>query len=228
MNKWTRPFEWSATSAKPAGRRKARRRQAHYFAFLSYSHKDEADADWLHRELERFRVPAALVGRLTENGPIPRRLTPVFRDRQELAAADDLGEEIREALAHSRCLIVLCSPAAARSKWTNAEIKTFKKLHPEGCLIAAIVAGEPFASDLADSELEECLPEALRWKYDRRGRPTAKRAEPLAADLRASLGDKRLGFLKIVAGMLGLGLDDLVQREELRRQRRLAGIAAGS
>ena len=31
--------------------------QTHYYAFLSYSHKDEAIADWLHEELERFRVP---------------------------------------------------------------------------------------------------------------------------------------------------------------------------
>jgi tetratricopeptide (TPR) repeat protein len=34
--------------------------------------------------------------------------------------------------------------------------------------------------------------------------------------------------LKVVAGVLGIGLDDLVQRENLRRQRRLATIAAGA
>lgn len=228
MNKWSRPFEWKDATADAAGSGRSRRRQTHYFAFLSYSHQDEADADWLHRELERFRVPAALVGQLTEQGPIPRRLTPIFRDRHELAAADDLGEEIREALANSRCLVVLCSPAAAKSKWTNAEIELFKKLHPDGCVIAAVVAGEPLASGIPGREDEECFPSALVAKYDRRGKRTGKKVEPLAADLREGKGGRRTGFLKIVAGMLGLGLDDLVQREEVRRQRRLAGIAGGS
>ena len=62
-----------------------------FFAFLSYSHKDKEIADWLHDELEEFRVPHGLAGRLTETGVIPKRLRPIFRDRHELAAADDLG-----------------------------------------------------------------------------------------------------------------------------------------
>ena len=226
MNKWARPLEWK----EPAGRRSrpAAHRMQHYFAFLSYSHQDEEDADWLHRELERFQVPSALVGKLTEHGPVPRRLTPVFRDRHELAAADDLGEEIREALAHSRCLVVLCSPAAAKSKWTNAEIAAFKQLHPEGCIIAAVIGGEPLAGDIPGREDEECFPPALVAKYNRRGKPTGSKIEPLAADLREGKGGRRTGFLKVVAGMLGVGLDELVRREEVRKQRRLATITAGS
>jgi tetratricopeptide (TPR) repeat protein len=204
------------------------RAQVRYYAFLSYSHRDEKVADWLHRELERFRVPAALAGKLTEHGVVPKRLTPIFRDRHELAAADDLGAEIRSALAASQYLVVLCSPDAARSRWTNAEIEEFKKSRPEGCVLAAIVSGEPFASDIPGREAEECFPPALRFKYDRRGHPTAKRAEPLAADLRETGDGRRMGFLKLVAGMLGVGLDDLVQREATRRQRRLAMLAAGS
>ncbi len=199
-----------------------------YFAFLSYSHRDSADADWLHSQLERFRVPSSLAGRLSPNGVIPRRLTPIFRDRHELAAGDDLGMEIREALEASHCLIVLCSPAAAASKWTNEEILTFKRLHPDGCMIAAVVAGEPFASEIEGREQEECLPLALRQKFDRRGRSTGKRAEPLAADLRDAGDGRRLGLLKVVAGILGVGLDELVQRDQLRRQRRLATITAAS
>lgn len=228
MNKWTRPFEWNRASAAPAGSGAARAPKSHYYAFLSYSHQDAAIADWLHDELESFVVPSTLTGKLTSNGVIPSRLTPIFRDRHELAAADDLGEEIEEALASSHCLIVLCSPAAAASRWTNDEIATFKRLHPDGCIIAAITSGEPFASDIAGREAEECLPPALRQKYDRRGRPTGRRAEPLAADLRQGGGGRRLGFLKIVAGMLDVGLDDLVQREQLRRQRRLAWITAAA
>ena len=199
-----------------------------YYAFLSYSHVDEKTAGWLHDELEGFRTPAALVGRLTDNGAIPRRLSPIFRDRHELPASDDLAVSIREALDSSQFLIVLCSPAAAASRWVNAEIDMFKRHRPDGCVLAAIVAGEPFASDVPGREAEECLPPALRFKYDRRGRPTTRRAEPLAADLREDRDGKRLGLLKLIAGMIGVGLDELVQRETLRRQRRLAVVAAAS
>ena len=227
MNKLSRPHEWSRASAAPAGGRAASAGH-HYFAFLSYSHEDSQDAEWLHQELERFRVPSSLVGKLTSNGVIPKRLTPIFRDQHELAASHDLNEEIRGALEASRCLIVLCSPAAAKSKWTNAEIDTFKRVHPEGCIIAAVVAGEPLASDIPGREDEECFPAALVAKYNRRGKPTGKKTEPLAADLREGKGGRRTGILKIVAGMLGVGLDDLVQREATRRQRRLAYLAAAS
>jgi tetratricopeptide (TPR) repeat protein len=215
----------------PAGETEARgipRLQTRYYAFLSYSHKDKELADWLHRELERFRVPHSLAGRLTANGVVPKRLTPIFRDQQELAAAGDLGKEIKAALAASQFLIVLCSPTAAKSRWTNAEVESFKHTRPDACVLAAIVAGEPFASEMPGREDEECFPPALRQKFDRRGRPTPKRAEPLAADFRDGEEGKRLALLKLVAGMLGVGLDDLVQRETTRRHRHLAWLAAGS
>jgi tetratricopeptide (TPR) repeat protein len=222
------PANDGAPEAAAAEVHRTTRLQVRYYAFLSYSHKDQDLADWLHRELEEFRVPPTLAGKLTANGVIPKRLTPIFRDQHELAAADDLGEEIREALDCSQYLVVLCSPDAAKSHWTNAEIEAFKKSRPDGCVLAAIASGEPFASDVPGRASEECFPPALRQKYDRRGRPTGKRAEPLAADLRGEGEARRMGFLKLVAGMLGVGLDDLVQRETTRRHRRLAWLAAAS
>jgi tetratricopeptide (TPR) repeat protein len=198
-----------------------------YFAFLSYSHVDAGWGEWLHNALENFKVPRSLAGRLTAQGIVPKRLTPIFRDRKELAASKDLGTEIRAALAASHYLVVLCSPAAANSRWTNAEIDSFKRLRPDGCALAVIVDGEPFASEIG-GEADECLPPALRIHYDHRGRPTGKRAEPLCADLRDSRDGKRVGLLKLVAGMLGVGLDDLIQREVVRRQRKFALMAAAS
>jgi tetratricopeptide (TPR) repeat protein len=222
------PEQERAPHSERGNVRRIRRLRHRYYAFLSYSHKDEDFADWLHGELEGFKVPRALAGQLTENGVIPKKLAPIFRDEHELAAADDLGEEIESALASSQFLIVLCSPNAAKSHWTNAEIEVFKRTRPDGCILAAITAGEPFASDLPGREHEECFPPALRHKYDRRGRPTGKRAEPLAADFRDHGEGRRVGFLKLVAGMLGVGLDALVQRETLRRHRKLAYLAAAS
>ena len=209
---------------------RARRPSPHqrYMAFLSYSHDDERDATWLHENLEEFRVPKRLIGQLTDMGPVPKRLSPIFRDRHELAAAADLGEEIEEAIAGSRFLIVLCSMSAARSHWINEEIKCFKRLHREDRVLAVILDGEPFASDIPGREHEECFPPALRFHCDRKGRLTAQRAEPLAADLRENGDGRHMGLLKTAAGMLGVGLDDLAQREAHRRLRRMTYITAAA
>jgi tetratricopeptide (TPR) repeat protein len=197
-------------------------------AFLSYSHDDAEVAEWLHEELEEFHVPQRLVGQLTEHGPVPRRLAPIFRDRQELAASSNLTEEIEEAISGSRFLIVLCSPTAATSKWIDKEIACFKKLHGEDRILAAIIDGVPNADEDSATPANECFPPALRFHFDGRGRQTAIRAEPIAADLREEGDGRRMGLLKLAAGMLGVGLDELAQREAQRRNRRLYAITAAS
>ena len=65
-------------------------------AYLSYSHKDEAWAVWLHRALETFRVPRNLVGAKTNAGLVPSRIRPVFRDREDLSSATDLAESVKQ------------------------------------------------------------------------------------------------------------------------------------
>ena len=186
-----------------------------YWAFLSYAHADAKAADKLHRELEGFRVPAQLVGRPHPLGTIPKRLSPVFRDRQELAAASNLGREIAEAMEASNYLIVLCSPAAARSKWVDQEIREFRRLYGAERILAAILDGDPACDDAQIA----CFPPALREDLS---------LEPIAADLRVSGDGWRGGFLKIVAGMLDVGLDDLVQRDQQRRHKRMAWISVAS
>ena len=69
-----------------------------YFAFISYSHTDERWSRWLHQALETYRVPKRLVGRVTRHGHVPGRLTPIFRDRDELAGAADLSSTVKAAL----------------------------------------------------------------------------------------------------------------------------------
>src|SRR5579871_5834013 len=84
--------------------------QPKYRAFISYSHRDSQWANWLHRSLEAYRPPKALIGTYTTVGVVPKRLAPIFRDREELASATDLGSVLKEALAQSACQIVICSP----------------------------------------------------------------------------------------------------------------------
>ncbi|MDE0854044.1 MAG: toll/interleukin-1 receptor domain-containing protein, partial [Nevskia sp.] len=75
-----------------------------YWAFISYSHRDRAWAEWLHKALETYRVPRRLIGRETAAGPVPRRLFPVFRDQEELPSSPNLSAAIDQALLQSRYL----------------------------------------------------------------------------------------------------------------------------
>ncbi|HEY5722357.1 MAG TPA: toll/interleukin-1 receptor domain-containing protein [Allosphingosinicella sp.] len=181
---------------------------ARYAAFLSYSHKDEAAARWLHHKLESYRIPGRLAGTEGERGKVPERLTPIFRDRDELSVAGDLSEKVRAALAASDSLIVICSPMSASSLWVAKEIATFRELHPGEPVFAAIVDGEP----------TECFPQGL----------AAAGVEPLAADLRPGRDGRRLGLLKLVAGISGVRLDSLVQRDAARRIRRTSYVTAAA
>lgn len=199
-----------------------------YWAFISYSHRDTRWADWLHKSIESYRPPRLLVGTATAFGPVPKRLTPVFRDREELASATDLGSVINAALSGSACQIVVCSPQAAKSHWVNEEILAFKRLGREERIFCLIVGGEPNASDLPGQENEECFPPALRFKLDANGNLGTVRTEPIAADARPGKDGKQNAKLKLLAGVLAVGFDTLRRREQVRRNRRLALVTTAA
>lgn len=199
-----------------------------YVAFLSYSHSNKAETEWLHRALERYVIPKKLVGRETAKGKVPARLIPIFRDRDELAVSSDLGGELRGALENSAHLIVVASPASARSTYVQEEIRAFKFLHGEDHVFALIVGGEPNASTMPGREAEEAFPLTLRFRVGSDGQLTDTPAEPIAADIRPGKDGRRLALMKLIAGLTGLRLDDLVQREAQRRARRLTWIATGA
>ena len=186
-----------------------------YSAFISYNHRDRDWAVWLHRTLERYSVPKRLWGRPAPWGTIGQRLPPVFRDRDELATSTDLAASVREALAESATLVVVCSPNSAKSKWVDEEIRTFIAAGREQFVRLIIVDGDPHSSDPE----RECLPPSLT----REGAP-----EPLAADVRKEGDGKQAAKLKLLAGILGVPYDELRQREAARRQKRLAVIAAAA
>lgn len=200
-----------------------------YWAFLSYSHVDQRWAAWLQRALETYAVPRRFVGRTTSAGPpAPRRLRPVFRDLDELRADADLGERLQTALRQSAYLIVICSPAAASSAWVNEEVRQFKAGNPTGRVLALIVAGEPFASDDPQLADQECFPKALRVRVGADGALTNERIEPSAADLRPGHDSRRRALLRLIAGMLSVDLDELVDRDGRRRHRQLLALSAVS
>jgi len=47
-------------------------------------------------------VPRKLVGTQTDAGEVSSRIRPVFRDRDDLSSASDLGVTVKQALADSK------------------------------------------------------------------------------------------------------------------------------
>jgi WD40 repeat protein len=200
-----------------------------YYAFISYSHQDKKWGDWLHKALETYRVPKRLVGQASRDGEtVPARVMPVFRDREELPTATDLGSVINLALEQSRYLIVICSPRSAKSQWVNEEILSYKRMSRSDRILAVIVEGEPNAASKPELGLEECFPDALKFKIDESGDLTDCQSEPIAADAREGKDGKANAKLKLLSGILGVGFDDLKQREQQRRQRRMAMVASAA
>ena len=173
-------------------------------AFLSYSRRDEAAVRRLHRRLESFEIPRAL----RQGGQA--RLGRFFRDKDELSAAAELGPELEAKIASAEWLIVCCSPAAAASTWVNAEVEAFIAAHGAERVLAVILEGEP----------REVFPSALATR------------EPLAADFRKTGDGEQLGLLKLVAGILGVDLGELrdrqaaAERARTRNRAILAGLFA--
>lgn len=168
-------------------------------AFISYSHADKRFAAWLHRRLEGWRLPDG------------NKLAPIFIDRAELAAGPDLPAQVREALARSAALVVVASPAARASRWVAQEIGLFREVFPDRPVFTALIEGEP----------ETAFPLPLTEH-------NGQSLEPLAADFRKGQDGQRLGLLKIVAGLSGLPLDRLAQRDAQLRQRRVMAVTAGA
>jgi tetratricopeptide (TPR) repeat protein len=186
-----------------------------YKAFISYSHADGAHASWLQRALERYRTPKAL---RRGRPDLPDRLYPIFRDSDELASSTDLSESIQRAMDDSDALIVICSPAARASRWVNEEIRRFRAIGRGDRIFCLIVAGSP------DPASADCaFPDSLL--RDDAGRVLG---EPLAADLTAAGDGKRNAMLKIAAGLLKVGVDELRRRDAQRQARFWSLVAAGS
>ena len=179
-----------------------------YRGFLSYSHADTRWAKRLHGRLEGFPIDSDLVGRETSVGSVPRTLRPIFRDRDEFTAGHTLTDQTIAALDQSAALIVLSTPASAKSFYVNEEIRAFKSLHPDRPVIPLIVAGKP------GDPTSECLPQALKFKLDAKGRITKESVELLAADAREEGDGKNLALAKVVAGLIGVSSDEIFRRAD--------------
>jgi tetratricopeptide (TPR) repeat protein len=195
-----------------------------YKAFVSYSWADAAWGKWLLQALETYRTPKALIGKDGAHGPVPARLIPLFKDREEEAAGASIGKAVETALSTSEFLIVICSPRSAASKWVNHEVAWFKTHRDPDRILALIVDGAPGSGGET-----ECFPKALTNRVLADLTITDEPEDaPLAADARDSGDGKRKARLKLAAALLGVGLDELVGRDDRRRALRQRWVTAGS
>jgi tetratricopeptide (TPR) repeat protein len=178
-----------------------------YRAFLSYSHADIASARWLHSHLESFPL-RGLAGRETALGKVPKSLHPIFRDRDDFSAGLTLNDQTTAALDASAALIVLCSPASARSSYVNEEIRLFKHRRPERPIVPVLVRGK--LSDAA----QQCFPPALGLELD-------EAVPAIAADVcdDGKGGGHELALAKIVASLIGVPSDEVFKRAARVRKR---------
>ena len=177
-----------------------------YYAFISYTGKDEKWARWLQKSLESYRMPSLL---LKENRDIPSRIRPVFWYKTDLSGTN-LTAALEKELSKSRYLIVVCSPDSARSEWVNDEVKSFIRQGRADHIIPFIVSGNPDASDAESC----CFVPALK------NLPREKSLRGI--DVRTF--GKEHALIDVVATMFGLRFDVLWgrHRREVIRRRILA------
>ncbi len=201
-----------------------------YRAFISYASADRPIAERVHRALERYRIPRPLRGLDRGHGLIPKRLTPMFRDRSDADASGSLATVLASALERSDALVVLCSPASARSPWVNQEIRHFKSLGRGARIFPLLIDGLP-RRYVPDTVADGAFPPALFQRVDAPGVVVAEDdPEPLAADIRVTGDGFDLATLKIVGGLTGVTLTELTQRqfEAERLERRIVRAVAAT
>ncbi|WP_067479985.1 TIR domain-containing protein [Actinomadura hibisca] len=186
-------------------------------AFLSYARQDEAVCEELHRALARFVKPWYRT-----------RALRIFRDRAVLPAGPGLRSSLHDHLRRSRALIVLASPAAARSRWVEEEIAFWRRERGRAPVFVVVVAGRigwddalgDFARDRTD-----CLPEAAHGLFAE---------EPLWGDLRG-IAPERLraeprfvqAVADIAAPLHGRPKDEMFG-EEVRQRRRFRRVVTAT
>ncbi len=216
-----------------------------YDAFISYRHSelDSYVAETLHKQLESFKLPAAVVKQKRAElekhaaGPdtantqevgegqkpaVKTRIHRVFRDKEELPLVANLADPITDALEHSEYLIVICSPRLNESMWCRKEIETFIKMHDREHVLAVLAEGEPdtsFPEELLYREVEESQPDGsvIKKKIP---------VEPLAADVRGANRKEvkkkiKSELLRLAAPMFDCNYDDLKQRHKEQRAHKI-------
>lgn len=170
-----------------------------YFAFISYSRKDERWAKWLQKKLEHYRLPSTVS---RQKPDLPKKIK-IFRDKTDLTAGC-LRQELKKELDQSKFLIVICSPQSANSEWVGQEIEYFKNSGRQEYIIPFIVKGTPYT----DNSLE-CYHQTLKD-----GIPEVLGINVFEKEKELYWIKKEKAFIKVISKMHGLRFDTLWNRRK--------------
>jgi WD40 repeat protein len=180
--------------------------------FISYSHDFDARlGESLQSSLGRFAKPWYRL-----------RSMRVFRDKSGLAANPALWDSIQQALTDSEYLLLLASPASAKSPWVQKEVQWWLQNRSVDNLLIALTDGVILWDNQAgdfDWSKTVALSEVLKGAFP---------AEPLYADFRPARADGKYvdsspayrdALLDIVAPLTGRPKEDL-DSEDIRLHRK--------
>lgn len=183
-----------------------------YDGYLAYSRLDRDFARTLQQDVEaRFRsMSPKLRG--------SRKRILLCRDETDFTASEDLPASIRQKLAESRKLIVICSPNARQcSYWVPREIAYFRELsaaRPASTRIIAVLAGGD------DPVRDTAFPEGLA-KPDSEPLAVEFRAQKVPAEIPYDQYRRRDGVLRVLAPLLDAEYPNLKDRQAEYERRRL-------
>lgn len=94
------------------------------YAFISYKREDNFAARMLSLRMSCYRLPNDKTNEFCNS----RRLTPVYRDRENLTSGE-LTPKLMEALDTAKYLIVFCTKNSLEGPWINKEVAHFLTTH---------------------------------------------------------------------------------------------------
>ena len=197
-----------------------------YDVFVSYRHvRPDADVARAVARLVEGYVVAGSVG-----GVVKRRGFRVFRDVEELASGE-LGVLIESALAESEFLVVVCSPRTAGSVWCMREVEFFSRVRGVDHVLAVVVEGDPgvVVGDVVGGDVLAVDVRAGAVRSEGFGGFEGCGSGVVDRLVRQSVGVlRRDGIDRLMAGVVGVSLGDLRQRQRERRMRRITAATAAA
>lgn len=169
-----------------------------YYAFISYSRKDERMARWIQKKLEAYRLPTVLQ---RQHKNLPKKLK-IFRDKTDIGIGDSVENAISRELADSKKLIVICSPNSACSNWVDLEITNFLNL---------------------GRTPNDILPFVIKGIIDAQSKQNCYTPKLLELNINAadSTHEKKANaFIRLLSSLLEIKYDDLMRRERVRSIRK--------
>ena len=187
-----------------------------FYAFISYSSKDLRWGKRLQRKLERYKMPSSLC---SQHGWKRCPINPVFFAPTDIQPGD-LSEELKKRLRESRHLIVICSPASARSEWVAKEIRYFHELGRTSDIHMFIVDGEPGSGDPET----ECFNPIIKEL----GIP-----EILGANIHEKISrlpwlNRERAYVQLITKLLGVEFDSIWQRHKRQLKAKAAAWSVGT